>query len=209
MRCLEFQEQVQRLLDGEAPLESAGEREHRNACPSCRELYWAARQLRRGLASMPAPVVPDGFAERVVRRVQLRPSIPFRPRVWLAAAASMLVAGLAVWSVWQWLVRPDPEQVVEAPRPPSLRQELAEAGDATLRVSRSFARDAADRASILLPPGELLKAPGLPPAIEPDVTPLRQAGRTVASGLEPVTSSARQAWSMFVRDLPFSERNTP
>ncbi len=216
MNCRELEERLHELLDGGvlAP-EPAEVRAHRESCASCRELFAAARRLERGLRAMPAPAVPAGFTERAAGRVLLGPrgygARSLSPRWWLAAAAALLLAGLGFWGAWQLRVgdRPGAGPLVEKAPPPSLRQELAEASDATLRLTRSLVRDAADHAGILVPTADRLPAPDLPPRIETSVAPLREAGRTVATGLEPVTHSARRAWDMMVRDLPINDLTTP
>ncbi len=224
MNCREFEQHLQGVLDGLGEPEPAEVRAHREACAVCRELALAAKQLRRGLALLPVPATPEGFADRVKARVLLRPRRLPATRWWLAAAASLLVAGLAtvaLWDLLDWFPKggtsPRTPRFVEAQKLPSLRQEVAAAGSATRDLTRSLARDAVDHAGILVPPAERLPAtawspswsPGLSPGLETEVAPLRQAGRTVASGLEPVTHSARRAWDMFVRELPLSDPGTP
>jgi hypothetical protein len=42
----------------------------------------------------------------------------------------------------------------------------------------------------------------LGPPLEPPADSLREAGQGVATGLAPVTSSARRAFDLFLRDIP-------
>jgi hypothetical protein len=45
-------------------------------------------------------------------------------------------------------------------------------------------------------------------AMEPPTRPLREAGEGVSEGLEPVTTSARRAVDLFLRELPMETEQT-
>ena len=47
------------------------------------------------------------------------------------------------------------------------------------------------------------------PIVEPPGRSLVQAGRAVADGLEPVASSARRAFDLFLRDVPLGPEGHP
>jgi hypothetical protein len=119
-----------------------------------------------------------------------------------AIAASVLI--LVLGYSWQGggtkiaQVKPAPEP--PSSPPPSLQQNMTEV---TLAMS-SLTRETVEQSRRLLP--EI----SLPPAgeammvhpLEPPVQSLREAGQGVVASLEPVTTSARRAFNLFLRDLP-------
>jgi hypothetical protein len=136
----------------------------------------------------------------------------------LALAASLLV-GLGLWT-WHWLtpaptppVQPD---VVENSAPPeapgNLRESMREAGSALSSLTNRTADEVVTSTRKLLPN---VPAPAFPtldpmgPIVEPPGRSLAQAGRAVADGLEPVASSARRAFDLFLRDVPLGPEGHP
>jgi hypothetical protein len=91
------------------------------------------------------------------------------------------------------------------PTVPSVRDSVAEASSAVVSLTRRTADETREQTRFLteaLPmPGNVFEA--LPPAREQPVTAaLQETGQRVATGFEPVTSSARRALSMFLRESP-------
>src|SRR5207244_1019716 len=84
--------------------------------------------------------------------------------------------------------------------PSSLREGFAEAGGALAALTRRTAEEAAGRGRLLLPD---VAVPDPWPAVA--ALPLGGARQGLAEGLEPVTTSARRAVSLFLRDLPLAE----
>lgn len=102
MRCDEFEQFVQRLLDERKPLDAGrGALGHADGCRRCRATLDAYQQLWDGLELLEPPALDPGFAERVVAAVPLvQPR--FSARRWfawagVAVAASLLIVVAATW----------------------------------------------------------------------------------------------------------------
>lgn len=95
----------------------------------------------------------------------------------------------------------EPERL---PVTPSLRASVAEAGSAISSLTWRAADETVGQSRLLLP--ETIPVPPLTtseplqPMIEPPAESLRQAGQGMTTALDPVTSSARRAVSLFLRD---------
>ncbi len=114
MRCRRVCEQLEAYLDGEqgTPPPAGWEQvaAHLERCESCRRELSRRRGLRNLLAEVPVPPVPEGFAGRVVARLQALdrraaprrgPSTRRAANAWhrlrmASAAAAALAAGLAL-----------------------------------------------------------------------------------------------------------------
>lgn len=217
MRCLDFHERLQEMLDGEAWAEAPPDVQvHLRACEACRELYDAAWRLYDGLLRIPSIAPPLSFTEKVVQNIW-RDRRRILRRQWLVrAAAAVLAAGVSFWLTSEIMRKPDspsfvattkPEQTpllkASSPSPPpSLRAELREVSSATLNLTKRVADQTTAHAGLLAPPVEWLSAAPLAPSVQPPMLPVRDVGRTVSDGFEPVASSAQRAWDMFLRELP-------
>lgn len=98
-----------------------------------------------------------------------------------------------------------PDTVVEfQPEEPSLTASVAEAGSAMVSLSKRAADETVGQTRLFIP--EVIPAPPLmtsepmQPIIEPPTESLRQAGNGMTAALDPVTSSARRAFSLFFRE---------
>jgi hypothetical protein len=210
MNCREFQEHLQLLLDGKPAIpDGPALYDHARECCRCRQLYDAAQRLGEGLRTAMVEPPPGHLPERVVGAVLRQRHRAARRRAFLVAGA--VAASLAAAWLVPELMHPSParRQVVRVSQPPgqsipvpSFHEHFQEARSATLGLTRQVAEETAVQASILIPPADLLPARSLPPPIEAPAMSMRDVGRTVAGGLEPVTSSARRAWDMFLEDLP-------
>ena len=219
---------LQAQLDGEVPPDAPAIEQHRAACPACRAWFEAARRMQEALRSRPLSLPPPGLTDRILQAAladrRSRQRLRLRLRVGLAVAASLLLAGVAafIWlrpagieDAWAKLwsrpveVRPEPppeppvgpKQGPEQSVPP-LRDSFNEAKAAAVATMEWAAAEAADQTT------GLLSMPNLTPAtpdpmgsLEPAVASLGEAGQSVASGLQPVTSSARRALDMFLREV--------
>jgi hypothetical protein len=208
MNCTEAQGWLQRQLDGEPVAPRAALDAHLAECPSCRELFAAAERLTTGLRLRHLPAAPPNLVDRIVHRVQAdtRARRARRLVVGLALAAGLLLAvGLFRRGGGPPVERPEAVAVRREVPPPSLQKELGEAGQAVVALTRRTADETVTRTRMLLPEVPL---PAPPPAPTAKVGPgaaeqsLRDVGKSVTSGLEPVTNSARRALSLFLRELP-------
>jgi hypothetical protein len=183
------------------------------------------------LLRVPAPPVALN-SNIVAVALEERRSRVLKQRLWMAGAAlaaGLLVAvvldlskgrplnelllalGWIKAEPMQSLPPPDPEPLAVLPREmpavPSLRDSVAEASSAVVALTRQTVDQTREQSRIItdaLPMTTPL--PGLeaaPPALDPPVqSVLQDAGQKVSLGFEPVTSSARRAFSMFVREVP-------
>jgi hypothetical protein len=216
MNCRAYHDLLQARLDGAADLAADGA-EHLRDCPDCRALAAAARRLDEGLRLMAAPAPPPDLAVRIAARVALVHRRARRRVRWgmaLALAACVLLA-LGLRLLWRGMPaspsvepgpvvtdkgqsRPDSGPPAEAP---TLRQSAAEAGTAVAALTGRTAGETVEKTRALLP---RVSGPDIPSAELPLPAgrPLREAGEGVSAGLEPVTTSARRAVDLFLRELP-------
>lgn len=111
MRCTEVQEQLNRFHDAELPLDLRERIEdHLAGCAQCRVALENLKGLKELWVGLERPLVPDGFAERVMRvardRRAHRPArlaswLVFRSWWWeqslvMRAAAAAVVVGASV-----------------------------------------------------------------------------------------------------------------
>jgi hypothetical protein len=87
--------------------------------------------------------------------------------------------------------------------PPTLRESAAELGQVFAALSNQTADETVGqtRRWVSNVPGPALPKVDLT-TMEPPTRPLREAGAGVSEGLEPVTTSARRAVDLFLRELP-------
>jgi hypothetical protein len=218
MHCQDFHNLLQQRLDGVDPLDGASLDQHLASCPECRSWLAAAMRLEEGLGLLTPPIPPLDLAERITARV-----VAFRRRrfrVQQAATAAALAASLLIsaYMGYSWWSADRHEQdSVAAPlaQPPgepqpalvaSLDKSVEEAGSALVALAGRTVDETVGQSRILLP--TQLPAPPLPTAdswqqpLEPPVRSLRDAGKGVSEGLEPVATSARQAVNLFLKELP-------
>jgi len=221
MNCSEFQNWLQQRLDGEASAEFAEAEGHLALCSSCREMQATADRLIRVLRSQNLPALPDRMTDQIVslalsdiasqRRAQRRWNR--RLGAVAALAASLLLAGLG-YSWWQSRHKPripSTESFVikndrSVPAPAQASLNIQEAGSVLVALVNRTADETVGQSRLLLPQGvsapSLLASENWPPNLEPGADSLREAQEGVASGFEPVTSSARRAVSLFLREIP-------
>jgi hypothetical protein len=83
---------------------------------------------------------------------------------------------------------------------------VVEAGSAVASLTRRAADETVGQTRLFLP--EAIPAPPLTtsepmqPVLDPPTESLRQAGQGMTAALDPVTTSARRAFSMFMREAP-------
>ncbi|HEX5272676.1 MAG TPA: zf-HC2 domain-containing protein [Gemmataceae bacterium] len=220
MTCDDCRLRLQAWLDGDPP-GADGIAAHLADCPACRAADATARRLRAGLVAAPVIAAPPGLSDRIVagvladRRRQRRD----RQRVLFAGLALAAAACLAVAVFLPERAphesagaRPTGQAVIaEAPRPeeppaarPSLDEDVVEATSAVASLARRTADQTLTSGQMLIPavPREVAPREVLPPPLDPPAQSLREAGEGVATGLSPVTNSARRAFDLFLHDLP-------
>lgn len=224
MNCTEFHDLLQRRLDGEPIADRAALDQHLGACPDCRLLHATAGRLEDGLRLLTLPLPPLGLATTIVgsvlddRRRRLR-------RRWVVAAAlaaSLLVAvflgSASAWWVPVQSVRVVgpikanlPDAIVKGPTEgsasaPSVRGSLFELGSAFATLTRRTASETVGQGKLLLPDAlpatPLTDSPAVQVQFDPPAQSWKQATDGVSAALEPVTTSTRRAFGMFLRDMP-------
>jgi hypothetical protein len=237
MNCDEAHDLLQQCLDG-SPIESPEWLTHLRHCADCRTLASAGRRLHDGLHLLSSPLPPTGLAERIVERLRLdrrraRSRARRRLALSLALAAGLIVA-LSLRLNWQGATdgtntRPPDSVVKNAPEregasqvhtdqrrepdydrtAPTLRQSAAELGEVFTSLSNQTADETLGQTRLW---AANVPSPSLPKldlaSMEPPTRPLREAGEGVSEGLEPVTTSARRAVDLFLRELPMEPSAT-
>jgi predicted anti-sigma-YlaC factor YlaD len=217
MNCLELQDMLQDMMDGAAaPAPSPEAAAHLADCAACRELFGAAQTLGQGLTLLakpePSPLLTQSIVASVLaehRRVH-----QVRRRIVLAVglAASILLALLVGWFVQppapenKGIVQQAPPQAPEAPK---LVQRAEDARTAVASLTERVADQTKEQAKLLMAVADSLDLPTNLPALngweeplDPAAKSLRQATQTVADGVEPITRSARRAFTFFVNEMP-------
>lgn len=209
MNCQEFEDRLQRRLDGELAGDAASA-EHVLSCSSCRLLQAAASRLEQGLRLLKCEEAPQGLSGRVVTQlvVERRQDVRRRRVAFVGAlAASLLVALLAKY-LWQPAApNPQPKAPEVARAEPVVAPLQESAGEAQSALAALLSRTAEETVSqgrLLLPevPAPMMAVDDWHPTFEPPALPLREAGQGVSAGLEPVASSARRAFNLFLREIP-------
>jgi predicted anti-sigma-YlaC factor YlaD len=231
MTCSESQVLLQQHLDGE-PIADRGEVDrHLADCPACRDLYASARRLQECLQSLTSIAPPADLSQRILARwlEERRSQARWRRRllVGVGVAAALLAAIFLGYSRWRPRGEPETERsgetanqdlgspdftdsptprIAVAPAGASLNQSVEEAGSALVALLNRTADETVGQGKVLLP--ATMPTPPLPApdawqqTLDPPVESLREAQQNVASGLEPVTSSARRAVNLFLREMP-------
>jgi hypothetical protein len=238
MNCLEWRAHWQDALDERVSGGGDDWLAHLKECPACRELHDSAARMLSALAAAAHPPPPANFADRVLAAVRAGKRQQWQRR-WLGVAG-LAAAALVLWGVARLFVSlpgagpgasaehaqnglgprtsSQPEIGVRPPTSPSLEAQLADAGSATVDMTKRLARDTMRQAALFVPPlddgaGSLrIRWPGLEPMGGADAVqavPVQQVSRSVADSLEPVTSSTRRAFNMFWRLLPPTEIDKP
>ncbi len=221
MNCRIAHDLLQQSLDGTL-IESPQWLAHLQQCADCRSLAAAGRRLQEGLRQLATPLPPPDLAERIVERVlldrrQAQRRLRRRWAMGLALAASLLLA-LSLRLHWRGspneiavapmesVVKNDPDRT-EQPAP-TLRQSATELGEVFAELSNVTAQETVGqtRRWVANVPSPILPRADLA-TIEPPTHPLREAGEGLSEGLEPVTTSARRAVDLFLRELPMETSN--
>jgi len=228
MSCHDFQDWLQRRLDGEMLPLPDGLEPHLAGCLSCRSQQHAAQLLLEGVQGLKQPSPPSGLTDAIVARVLAdRRERSFRRRRRVAAtvalAASLLLAALAGY-LWlpqvKTVARDDVEKTPQAQfsKPqdessspggtdvPSLAGSVEEARSAVASLTEKLADKGKEQARLWWSVAPLDMPKTLPKAkleqpLDPAARSLRQTGQGMTEGLTTVTQSARRAVSYFFREL--------
>ncbi len=219
MNCTEFQETLNLLLDGQAVDRTAFD-QHAAACPQCREWQVAAERLQLGLRLFPSIASPVGLSQRIVSQVlrdRRQRLLRQRSFAWAGALAASLMLALGGYVRLQTsreaeiaaranVPVPEVEQPATVVAAPSLRDSVAEAGNAVVSLTRRTADDTVEQTRFLLtvPIPPMDDATALQETLDTPTRSLREAGQGVSAGLEPITNSARRAFDLFLREVPGS-----
>lgn len=221
MNCPIAHDLLQQSLDG-AAIESPEWLAHLQQCAECRALTSAGRRLQDGLRHLTAPLPPPDLAERIVERVLLdrrraRRRLRRRWAIGVALAAGLLLA-LSLRLDWRgspngFEVPPLEPVVKRAPgrneqAAPTLRQAAAELGEVFVELSNETAEETVGQTRRLVSnvPSPSWDGFQIHPTLEPPTHPLREAGEGLSEGLQPVTTSARRAIDLFLRELPMETK---
>src|SRR5438876_8619124 len=134
--CLEYQQALQRWLDGDGWGSSQADLEgHLTTCSDCRELFAAAHRLRDGLHVLVPPTPPAHLTARVCARltVDRRRGRRFRQAIVLSAIAASLVVTL--FASYRGPRSTEPATLIVEGRGPisePLRQSILETGQAVV-----------------------------------------------------------------------------
>lgn len=216
MTCREFEQAWQVRLDaGDPPVDGALEA-HAAACAACRVRGERYRGLALVLnARVPAPSPPPDLVDRVLARYESeRRRLSFRwpsagvatiPR--LSAAAAVVLAAAALWATTrpapEVAPRPAPAALASAPRP--LSASLSAATSATLELAVATSAPAARLGRLALESAAQPAAgrdEGATSPSEPAEPLIRTVGNRVASGVRPLTGTARRAFGFLLSPAP-------
>ncbi|MBI3411983.1 MAG: zf-HC2 domain-containing protein [Planctomycetes bacterium] len=218
MNCLEFQELLQRRLDGVASPDPPELELHLSTCRPCQERHAAALRLLEGVKNLPRPRTPEHLGKRIVsmvledRRLRQR---RWRVRVMVtsALAASLLVIALSGYYLLPERKTPGPKAAPEiarkdntndAEQPAEIAKSMEDARNAVTALTGRLADETKKQASILLAAtgpvdiGPMIGGPEIPANLDQT---LRQAGQGLSEGLEPVARSTRRALQFLVREV--------
>ncbi|MCL2562923.1 MAG: zf-HC2 domain-containing protein [Oscillospiraceae bacterium] len=96
--CEHYLEQINAYIDGELDAdETADLRRHIEACPDCKRVLMACRNVSSAFAAAEAEP-PVGFADGVMARIGTKPAKRSHAWRFLAAAAVFVVVGVLAWA---------------------------------------------------------------------------------------------------------------
>jgi predicted anti-sigma-YlaC factor YlaD len=220
--CSEFQNGLQRFLDGEAAALGPACDHHRIECASCRSDYLAAVRLARGLRLRARPDSPTGWTDRLVAAVIADVTRPSARGATRRIVEALLVAACLLLAVAMGLhfarsrnePVPAPRELVAVPGPGpmTIEKSLADAGSAVASLTRRTADETIEPARKLISSAAdsaALRVDPIPDMMDPANQSLTQIRQGAALGFEPVANSARRAVSLFFRDLPLDGERKP
>jgi hypothetical protein len=210
MNCADFQDWLQRRLDGVDASEGDAE-QHRAACASCAALHESLSRLEVGFRMRPQIVPPPGLSDAIVNQVLARRRKARLLQFGMVAALAAALLLAAYLGSRQTPVKPTaPPEVVKGPEllpapvavEPKLNDRVGEAGSALASLLSRTADETMKEGKLLLPEGVTPPTTDVTALTTPATQPVYDAGHSVYSGLEPVATEARRAVTLFMRDMP-------
>lgn len=220
MNCRECRDVLQLRLDGAEAGHSDAATAHLSECASCRGLFAAAERMLKGVAARQAVAVPSTLADRIVAQTTAdRTRRLRRSRMRWTAIIGMAACVLVMIMAGQFLTRApkhspqtsppiaerkQPPAILLAPRAEEARQAVAGLTGRLAEETREQARMFWSVAAIdRIPPME-----GFDPRdpLDPAKESLKETGRQVSEGFEPVTRTARQAFAFLTREFSVLDR---
>jgi hypothetical protein len=216
MTCAEFHDLLQRRIDGEARVDKGELAAHAAACTDCRTRLAVVQRLETGLHALARPRPNKGSANKIVATVLADQRMRRRRRYVLRTATALAAAILLAVLIGQWLGRHEQKGETAKPQPPDLvvrnstPQQEQEKPGTSLRESvtgvAQLTMHSADKTVRSFMP-DTQTSEQRPSPLSTSVAPLREAGNSVTTGLEPVTDSAKRALNLFLREVPTTRRN--
>lgn len=198
--CVAYRATINRVLDGDLPSARLADG-HLVGCPECAGLASLARVLLQA-----TPVVTPRFPDRLADQIVIGAMRDRRRRrlAWTGSsalvAAGVLMAGYLALPQPANPNRPEIARAPEVSPTPRVGDQLQEAGAALASLTRA-ATEPVVAPVRLLPPSEVVRFANVdPPAVEPAADALAGMPTAAKAGLEPMTSTARRAVNLFLRD---------
>jgi len=235
MRCHEFEQRLDRLLDERQPVSSDPQLAvHARRCPDCRELLRGHEALARGVARLSVPPLPAEFAAQTVAQVGPRSAAvaPRARRWWLAAAAlgtsaaAAVVLVAAVWVARNPALRPSVAGAGR-PRPPAVQRRLPQRGQLAIVRPKPVVKgdkpalppQPADMAAVTSSAEWLIEAPRLPEHVRgsidelatrlPETVQRLEEVEALAPGLRPIRASLSVVWGTIRQTVPGMQQDEP
>lgn len=219
----ECQQWLQERLDGQLAPNHPSVVKHLVECPACREWHAAARLLEDGLRRLPVVSPPVGLVDHLMARVLSDRRRRLVRRRLLAvtslAAGVLLVVGMGYF----WPSPPLAPQRVESPQiveikpepipaPLSVHKTMSEAGIMVAELARktsgeTFSPSLFSWTDTMIDTPTLTGTDTLQQTWEPPAQELRAVGQGASTSLQPVTTSAKRAVSLFLRDWTTAEQS--
>lgn len=216
MKCLDFQNLVQRRLDGDRDVENGAFAKHLVECADCRSWNAAATQLLTALKDMPEPNTSPLLARRIVYRVsrERRRYVSYRRLAVAAVAASLLLAVTVGYRQGWFRGGPssDGTEIVQLKPPPepasSLRANVEDAVQAITGIVNQTAERTLEPGRVLFPDrtaAAFLTGAAALQAPKTTMPSLLEAGQGVTE-FAPVAGFGRFI-NYFSQDIPGVERD--
>jgi hypothetical protein len=222
MNCERFQNSLQSRLDGLPDELSPEIQRHLASCSACRAWQAAAERFEAGVlllqSSRPSFRLPEQIVEQILaeRTIRIRRQIVRWAVGALAASVALVLTASAIAPrLFDARGKQSLDPDMMAIKPNTVKKEstvdsstpnrVSEAGLAVASLSNLAKEETLKQTRLFMPvatatlPFENLS---VPQPFEAPADSLKEAGKGVSEGLQPVTNSARRAWDLFLREVP-------